>query len=73
MRRQRITPRESGIAQAGRGASSVATNMAGRGTDIFFVGWLLKTMSRIKTRSFPFGGRSYLKEKPENCHLLHED
>lgn len=46
-------PRESEIiAQAGRaGVVTVATNMAGRGTDIL-LGGCSKTMSRIKTRAF---------------------
>ncbi|KAL3908321.1 MAG: hypothetical protein SGILL_008526, partial [Bacillariaceae sp.] len=46
-------PRESEIvAQAGRtGAVTVATNMAGRGTDIL-LGGCPRTMARIKTRSF---------------------
>ena len=45
-------PRESEIvAQAGRaGVVTVATNMAGRGTDIL-LGGCAKTMSRIKARS----------------------
>jgi preprotein translocase subunit SecA len=46
-------PRESEIvAQAGRaGVVTVATNMAGRGTDIL-LGGCSRTMSRIKTRSY---------------------
>ena len=46
-------PRESElVAQAGRaGVVTVATNMAGRGTDIL-LGGCSRTMSRIKTRSF---------------------
>ncbi|CAJ1966772.1 unnamed protein product [Cylindrotheca closterium] len=46
-------PRESEIvAQAGRsGVVTVATNMAGRGTDIL-IGGCSRTMARIKTRDF---------------------
>jgi preprotein translocase subunit SecA len=59
-------PRESEIvAQAGRtGAVTVATNMAGRGTDIL-LGGCPKTMARIKTRSSMIANGVLSKEEVE--------